>query len=65
MTEVILIGRERTPVDDAADRLLDRVMGALEEFDTETLEAISALRSEVHPDGWMQKMINGYVEMYR
>jgi short-subunit dehydrogenase len=63
--KVILIGRERTAVDDAADRLLDGCIIALQEFDTETLEAIAELRDEINPGGWMQAMIRGYVEVWR
>ena len=65
MAEVTLIGREHTPTDDLADRLLDGCIVALQEFTTEELLAIAALRDEINPDGWMQQMIRGYVEVWR
>lgn len=62
---VILIGREPSKFDDAAERLLGGVIVALQEFDTETLEGIAALCDEMYADGWMQKMIREYVEVWR
>ncbi len=65
MTEVILIGRPPNPADDAADRLVDGVVMALSEFDTDTLLAIADLQHEINPDGWIHRMIVSYVEVWR
>lgn len=62
---VILIGTPRTEVSDAADRLLDGITVALQEFDTETLLAIADYRDSIRADGWMQKLIREYVEVWR
>ncbi len=61
---VLLIGNI-DPRSDEADRLLDGITAALQEFDTETLRAIAAYRDEINPDGWMQKLIREYVEVWR
>jgi hypothetical protein len=62
---VILIGRPASPITDASERLLDGVIVAMQEFDTETLIAIANDRDEINPGGWMQQMIRGYVEVWR
>jgi hypothetical protein len=62
---VILIGTPRTDTSDAADRLLDGITVALQEFDTETLNAIADYRDSIHKGGWMQKLIREYVEVWR
>lgn len=53
------------PRSDAADRLLDGIIVALQEFDTETLLAIADYRDTIHEDGWMQKLIREYVDVWR
>jgi hypothetical protein len=63
--EVILIGTPRTETSDAADRLLDGIIVALQEFDTETLNTIADYRDTLDPDGWMQRMIRAYIEVWR
>jgi hypothetical protein len=60
--QVILVGTPRTATSDAADRLLDGITVALQEFDTETLNAIADYRDSIHKDGWMQRLIREYVE---
>jgi hypothetical protein len=62
---VILIGRPASPITDASEHLLDGFILAMQEFDTETLLAIADDRDEIDPDGWMQKCIRGYVEVWR
>lgn len=62
---VILIGTPRTEISDAADRLLDGFTVALQEFDTTTLLAIADYRDTIHKDGWMQRVIREYVEVWR
>jgi hypothetical protein len=63
--EIILIGTPRTETSDAADRLLDGIIVALQEFDTETLLAIADYRDSIHKDGWMQRVIREYVDTWR
>jgi hypothetical protein len=63
--EVILIGVGVSPESDAADRLLDGITVALQEFDTETLLAIADYRDSIRKDGWMQQLIREYVEVWR
>lgn len=53
------------PRSDAADRLLDGIMMALQEFDTDTLLGIADYRDTLDPEGWMQKLIRDYVEVWR
>jgi hypothetical protein len=53
------------PRSDAADRLLDGITVALQEFDTETLRAIADYRDTINPDGWMQRLIREYVDVWR
>ena len=65
MAEVILVGREQTPVDDLADRLLEGCLSALGEFSTDDLLAIADRRAEIHAGGWMEKMVREYVEVWR
>ncbi len=60
----LLIGRV-DPRSDGADRLLDGVTMALQEFDTETLLGIADYRDSISKDGWMQKLIRDYVEVWR
>lgn len=55
---------------DAADRLLDGITMALQEFDTETLLAIADYRDRIERSastvpGWMGKLIRQYVEVWR
>jgi hypothetical protein len=67
MTEIVVIGLQ--PDDQAiqnlAEELLDGCISALQAFDTETLEAIAALREKINPGGWMQTMIWQYIEVWR
>lgn len=60
----LLVGRI-DPRSDAADRLLDGITVALQEFDTPTLRAIADYRDTIHKDGWMQRLIREYVEVWR
>jgi hypothetical protein len=62
---VILIGRPASPVTDASERLLDGIIVALQDFDTETLLAIADDREEINPGGWMQNLIREYVDVWR
>ncbi len=48
-----------------ADELLDGFTMALSEVDTETLNAIADYRDAIHPDGWMQRCIREYIEVWR
>lgn len=52
-------------ITESSERLLDGVIAALQEFDTETLLAIADDREEINPGGWMQKCIWQYVEVWR
>ena len=63
--EVILIGRLHDATDDALDRLLDGCVIALQDFSTEELRAMADRRDEIHADGWMQRMIREYVDVWR
>lgn len=63
--QVILIGTPRTAASDAADLLLDSIIVALQEFDTETLNAIADYRDTVREDGWMSRLIREYVDVWR
>lgn len=63
--EVILIGRERDEIDDAAEDLLGGFILEMGQLDTETLVAIAERREQINPDGWMQKAIRGYLEVWR
>jgi hypothetical protein len=65
MSEIILIGTPATPISDAADLLLDGITMALQQFDTKTLNEIADYRDSINPDGWMQKLIRQYVEVWR
>ena len=62
---IVLIGRATDEIDAKAEQLLDGFIIALQDFDTETLEAIADRRHEIRQDGWMQKMIEEYVEVWR
>ena len=62
---VVLVGTPRSETSDAADRLLDGITVALQEFDTETLLAIADYRDSIHKDGWMQRLVREYVEVWR
>lgn len=67
VAEVVLIG---TPLSDReierkAEELLDGCIMALQQFDTKTLERISDYRKRVYADGWIQKMIDDYIEVWR
>lgn len=53
------------PRSEAADRLLDGVIVALSEFDTETLLGIADYRESLDPEGWMSPLIRSYVEVWR
>jgi len=48
-----------------ADELLDGFLVALGEVDTDTLVAIADYRDAIRPDGWMQRCIREYVEVWR
>lgn len=63
--EIILIGRPASPVTGASERLLDGFIVELSKLDTETLRAIAAERDEIDPDGWMQRCIRGYLDVWR
>lgn len=67
MTEFVVIGLQPDDqaIQDRADELLDGCTLALQAFDTETLEAIAAVREKINPGGWMQNMIWQYIEVWR
>lgn len=65
LDEVVVVGRERDAISNAADLLLDGITMALQQFDTDTLLAIADHRDKIHKEGWMQKLIRDYVEMWR
>lgn len=48
-----------------ADELLGGIIDALSEFDTDTLRAIADYREAIHPDGWLQRLIREYVDVWR
>jgi hypothetical protein len=52
-------------VERAAEELLDGFIVALQDFDTDTLCAIADYRDEIAPDGWMQRLIREYVDVWR
>jgi hypothetical protein len=52
-------------IEQDADLLLDGITVALQEFDTNTLVAIAECRDRIHKDGWMQRLIREYVEIWR
>ena len=60
--EAVTMGRT---VERAADELLDGITVALQEFDTDTLLAIADYRDTIHKDGWMQRLIREYVDVWR
>jgi hypothetical protein len=49
----------------SAERLLDGIIVVLQDFDTETLLRIADHRDAIHPDGWMQRLIREYVDVWR
>ncbi len=49
----------------AAEELLDGFTMALQDVDTETLNAIADYRDAIRPNGWMQRCIREYVEVWR
>lgn len=61
---VIVVGHV-DPRSDLADRLLDGIVMALQEFTTDELNAIADYREWVYADGWMQRLIREYVETWR
>lgn len=76
MTEIVVFGvqsgkglgervQAAVVVQGKADRLLDGCTIALQELDTETLEAIATLREKINPGGWMQNMIWQHIEAWR
>ena len=48
-----------------AERLLDGIILQFGEFDTDTLNGIADYRDAIRPDGWMQRMIREYVDVWR
>lgn len=62
---VVLVGMPRTTISEKADDLCDAITVVLQEFDTETLDAIADYRDTIHKDGWMQRLIREYVEVWR
>lgn len=65
--EIVLIGTqpEDRAIERKADELIDSVIVALQDFDTETLLAIADWREKVNPGGWSQRMILEYVDVWR
>jgi len=63
----ILIGPdpEDYAVSSWADNLLDEITLVLQEHKTAELEAIAAYRDKVWKDGWMQRLIREYIEVWR
>jgi len=66
-SEEILIGPdpEDYAVSSWADNLLDEITLVLQEHKTEELEAIAAYRDKIYANGWMQRMIREYIEVWR
>jgi hypothetical protein len=48
-----------------AEELLDGLLCELGRVDTDTLQAIADYRHAIRPDGWMQKMILEYLDVWR
>jgi hypothetical protein len=48
-----------------ADKLLEGFIGALGDFSTEDLRGIADYRDAIRPDGWMQRCIREYVDVWR
>lgn len=48
-----------------AEELLDGFILELANVDTETLTAIADYREAIHPDGWMQRCIREYMDVWR
>ena len=48
-----------------SEELLDGFLVALGEVDTETLAAIADYRDAIRPNGWMQRCIREYLEVWR
>jgi hypothetical protein len=61
---VVTVADEQTPAE-KADRLLSELIVALQDFSTDDLRAIADYRDTLHPDGWMQKMIREYLDVWR
>lgn len=64
MDQAVFVELERE-ASKPAESLLDGIIVALQEFDTETLEKIADYREAIHPGGWMQKCIREYVDVWR
>jgi hypothetical protein len=62
---VAVIGRAAEAIDYQAELLLDGVIVAMQNYDTETLRAVADRREEINPGGWMTKMIREYVDVWR
>ena len=62
--EVILIGEARSEVTDAVDRLIDEILGVLGGFDKDLLRRVADHRDGIRVDGWIQKMIREYLEVW-
>ncbi len=56
---------DRHQVADLADDLVEDIAVALQHFDTPTLRAIADYRDSICEDGWMQRLIREYVEVWR
>jgi hypothetical protein len=48
-----------------AEELLNGFLVELGQFDTETLLSIADYRDAIRPDGWLQRCIREYVEVWR
>lgn len=48
-----------------AEELLDGFILELARLDTETLHAIADYRDAIRPDGWLQRCIREYVDVWR
>jgi len=55
---------DREQVQAEGDRLIDHILGVLGEFDKKTLAAIADERDRIRPDGWSQKMIREYLDVW-
>ena len=62
MTEVILIGR---PEHKPFDELIDAISVDLGHRDTETLRAIAEEARARNPEGWLVKMLDEYLDVWR
>lgn len=56
---------DQDAVNTLADRVLDGITVALQEFTTEELHAVADHREQVYAECWMPTLIRQYVEVHR